>query len=353
MAKAYLSTGFTCALAALLWAAGCGGSSLSSTRQTGAQPNPSRTASPTPVPSATPTPQPTATPTPTPTATPSPTPSATPTPAIPAVDHVFLVMEENHGFSQVIGSAAMPYFNSLAAQHALATQYFANAHPSIGNYFMLTTGNIETNDDAFTGTIADDNMVRALLSSGKTWKIYAQSLPSIGYLGPDVYPYLRHHNPFSFFSDVVNSTVQTANIVPFTQLSADLTAGVVPNLAFLLPNAENDAHDCPTGGSLCPDSDKLVAADNWLKSNLDPLINSPALANSVFIVVFDEANASDLTNGGGHVAEVIAGAHVKSAFKSTSLYQHQSTFRLILDLLSVADHPGLSATAPNMNEFFQ
>src|SRR6185312_262998 len=98
------------------------------------------TASPTPVPSATPTPQPTATPTPTPTATPSPIPSATPTPAIPAVDHVFLVMEENHGFSQVIGSAAMPYFNSLAAQHALATQYFANAHPSIGNYFMLTTG---------------------------------------------------------------------------------------------------------------------------------------------------------------------------------------------------------------------
>src|SRR6185312_6265995 len=49
--------------------------------------------------------------------------------------------------SQVIGSAAMPYFNSLATQHALATQYFANAHPSIGNYFMLTTGNIETNDD--------------------------------------------------------------------------------------------------------------------------------------------------------------------------------------------------------------
>ncbi len=212
-------------------------------------------------------------------------------PPIPAVDHVFLIMEESHDFNQVIGSAAMPYFNSLATQHALATQYFANTHPSIGNYFMLTAGKLESSDDACSGTIADDNIVRALLSSCKTWKIYAQSLPSIGYLGPDVYPYLKHHNPFSFFSDVVNSTVQRANIVPFTQISADLTASSVPNFAFLLPDAENEAHDCPTGGSLCPDNDKLAAADNWLKSNLAPLINNPAVANSVFIVVFDEANA--------------------------------------------------------------
>ena len=35
-----------------------------------------------------------------------------------------------------------------------ATQYFANTHPSIGNYFMLTTGQLVTNDDAFTGTVA-------------------------------------------------------------------------------------------------------------------------------------------------------------------------------------------------------
>lgn len=279
--------------------------------------------------------------------------NSTPAPPPPAIDHVFLVVLENHGFGEVIGNPAMPYLNSLANSNALATAYFANAHPSIPNYFMLTTGNLETNDDAFTGIITDDNIVRALLSSGKSWKIYAQSLPSVGYLGPDVYPYLKHHNPFSFFSDVVNSTVQAANIVPFTQLSADLTAGSLPSFAFLLPDAENDAHDCPTGGSLCPDTDKLAAADNWLNANLDPLINDPALANSVFIVVFDEANASDLTNGGGHVAEVIAGAHVKSAFKSTALYQHQSTFRLILDLLSVTDHPGLSATAPKMSEFFQ
>ena len=41
----------------------------------------------------------------------------------------------------------MPYLNSLASQYDLATQYFANTHPSIGNYFMLTTGQPITFDD--------------------------------------------------------------------------------------------------------------------------------------------------------------------------------------------------------------
>jgi acid phosphatase len=310
-----------------LVAVGCGGGAVSASGSTTA-------ASPTP--------------TPTPAATPLPTPAT-----IPAADHVFLIVLENHAFSQVIGSPFMPYLNSLAAQHSLATNYFADTHPSIGNYFMLTTGNIETNNDAFTGTVSSDSIPRAFAGAGKTWKAYMESLPSVGYTGGDVYPYFKHHNPFAYMTDVLGSTAETANMVPFTQLSADMTAGTLPSFAFIAPNAEDDAHDCPTGGSACLDTDKLAAADNWLKINIDPLIKSPALANSVFIIVFDESLDVDLVNGGGNVAWVTAGSHVKSAFKSTTLYQHQSTLRLVLDLLRVADHPGNSATAPTMGEFFQ
>ena len=290
--------------------------------------------------------------TPTPTPTPSPTPSPTPT-TFPAADHVFLVVLENHAFSQVIGSPFMPYLNSLAAQHSLATNYFANTHPSIGNYFMLTTGNIETNNDAFTGTVSSDSIPRAFAATGKTWKAYMESLPSAGYTGPDVYPYFKHHNPFAYMTDVLGSSAETANLVPFTKLTSDMSAGALPNFAFIAPNAEDDAHDCPTGGSVCLDSDKLTAADNWLKNHIDPLIQSPALANSVFIIVFDESLDVDLVNGGGQVALVMAGSHVKAGFKSTTLFQHQSTLRLVLDLLRVTDHPGNSATAPTMGEFFQ
>jgi hypothetical protein len=312
----------------LLWfAIGCGGGAVSASGSTA-------TATPSPTPS--------------PTVTPSPTPTV-----IPAADHVFLILLENHAFSQVIGSPFMPYLNSLAAQHSLATNYFANTHPSIGNYFMLTTGNIETNNDAFTGTVSSDSIPRAFAASGKTWKAYMESLPSAGYTGGDVYPYFKHHNPFAYMTDVLGSSAETANLVPFTQLTSDMSAGALPNFAFIAPNAEDDAHDCPTGGSVCLDTDKLTAADNWLKNNIDPLIKSPALANSVFIIVFDESLDVDLVNGGGKVAWVMAGSHVKSAFKSTTVYQHQSTLRLVLDLLRVTDHPGNSATAPTMQEFFQ
>jgi acid phosphatase len=287
-----------------------------------------------------------------PTPTPSPTPSPTPT-TIPAADHVFVVLLENHAFSQVIGSPFMPYLNSLASAHSLATNYFANTHPSIGNYFMLTTGNIETNNDAFTGTVSSDNIPRAFAAAGKTWKAYMESLPSVGYAGGDVYPYFKHHDPFVYMTDVLNSSAELARVVPFTQISSDLNVGALPNFAFIAPNAEDDAHDCPTGGSVCLDTDKLAATDNWLKNNIDPLIKSPALANSVFIIVFDESLEVDLVNGGGKVAMVMAGSHVRAGFKSTTFYQHQSTLRLVMDLLRVADHPGNSAAAPTMQEFFQ
>lgn len=300
-----------------------------------------------PVPTPTPIPFPTPTPTP-----PSPTPTPTPT-TIPAASHVFVVLLENHGFNQVIGNSSLPYLNSLANQHALATNYFANTHPSIGNYFMLTTGNIETNDDAFTGTVSSDNIARAFAAAGKTWKAYMESIPSAGYTGGDVYPYFKHHDPFVYLTDVLNSPAETANVVPFTQLASDLNAGAVPDYSFIAPNAEDDAHDCPGGGTTCTDDQKLAAADTWLKNNIDPLINSPALANSVFIIVFDEAVDTDATNGGGHIPMVMVGTHVKPAFKSTTFYQHQSTLRLILDLLRVPDHPGNSAVAPTMGEFFQ
>src|SRR6476659_9339688 len=92
----------------------------------------------------------------------------------PASKHIVMVLEENHSYSSVIGSSSMPYLNSLANKYTLATNYYANTHPSIGNYFMLTTGQIITNNDGYTGTVTTDNLVRHLISDGKTWKSYAE-----------------------------------------------------------------------------------------------------------------------------------------------------------------------------------
>jgi len=267
-------------------------------------------------------------------------------------DHVFVVVLENHGFAQVNGSPAMPYLNSLAAQHALATNYFADTHPSIGNYFMLTTGALESNDDAFTGVVTDNNIVRILSAEGKTWKTYAESIPATAYLGPDSGIYVKHHNPFTYFSDVMNSPSQAANIVPFSQLSADLGAGTLPSFGFIIPNDQDNAHDCPGGAATCPDTDKLTAADNWLKANINPLITSPKFGNSVLIIVWDESVQSDLANIGGQVSMVMVGPQVKTGFKSTTFFDHRATLRVALSLLGATELPNGAAFANSMREFF-
>ena len=261
---------------------------------------------------------------------------------VPSSAHVVVVLEENHSYASVIGNSAMPYLNSLGSQNALATQYFANTHPSIGNYFMLTTGQIITNDDSFTGTVTADNIVRHLLSAGKTWKSYAESLPSVGYTGGDSGAYLKHHNPFSYFSDVVNSSVQKLNLVPFSQFAADLNNNQLPELSFVVPNVNDDAHN-----------GTLQQADSWLQQNIAPLFNNAAFQkDGILIVVFDESFDTDTANGGGHVAAVVAGPLAKKGSQSSTLYQHQNLLRTVLNALGAGSYPGTAASAVAMADMF-
>jgi phosphatidylinositol-3-phosphatase len=276
---------------------------------------------------------------------------------VPAFSHVFIVVEENHSYGSAVGNASMPYFNGLATSYGLATQFYANAHPSLPNYFELTAGDGTSitglAGDAYVGPMTQDNVVRALTAAGKTWKAYAESLPAIGYLGGDSGAYLKQHNPFAYFSDVINDSTQAGNIVPFSQLATDIASGSVPNYAFVIPDANDDAHDCPVGMSSCTDAQKLAAADQWLQSNIDPVIKSSVFQDSLMVIVFDEGDFTDITNFGGHVAAVIVSPKSKTGYQSTTLYQHQSTLRLSLKALGVTDLMGDAASAPDMGEFFR
>ncbi len=181
---------------------------------------------------------------------------------------------ENTSYGEILNNPSAPYLNGLIAQGALVTNYYANTHPSIDNYFTMITGKGEANNnDNFSGVIGDDNVARELTVVGKTWKVYAEGIPAAGYLGSN-YPatatigtgnYLQHHNPFSYLSDVVNDPQQASNIVPMTQFASDLNSGTLPNYAFLVPNSLNDGHDCPA--ATCTTAAPRVAdADAWVKN---------------------------------------------------------------------------------------
>ena len=59
---------------------------------------------------------------------------------VPHYAHVVVVMEENHSYSQIIGSSQAPYINSLARKGALFTNSHAITHPSEPNYMAITAG---------------------------------------------------------------------------------------------------------------------------------------------------------------------------------------------------------------------
>lgn len=269
-------------------------------------------------------------------------------PAVPQSKHVVLVMEENQSYSAVVGDTAVwPNLNVLVGKGALPTNYYADSHPSIGNYFMLTTGQILTADDNSTQVWNVDNIARHMLADGVTFRIYAEGITQ-GYVGGDTGLYVIRHNPFAMLSDVAGNTgVAKATIWPFGQFAVDAAAGKLPEFSYIVPDVNDDAHNGTP-----------QEADRWLESNVvAPLSRTAAFAtggDGVLIVDFDEAETSDTTHGGGHVSPVLWGPIVKVAYTqaSSTVYQHESMLRTMMQLLSLSDPPGAAATAPDMAEFF-
>jgi hypothetical protein len=59
---------------------------------------------------------------------------------VPRLDHVFVIMMENHGYTQVVNNPNLPFTNEMSTLANTATNYFAIAHPSSTNYLELVGG---------------------------------------------------------------------------------------------------------------------------------------------------------------------------------------------------------------------
>jgi len=153
---------------------------------------------------------------------------------------------------------------------------------------------------------------------------------------------VERHNPLSYFSDVRNSSVEKMNLVPFTQFAHDLSNNALPRYSFIVPNVNDDAHN-----------GTLAQADYWLKQNIGPLIASSTFQNGgLLVIVFDESFDSDTAYGGGHVAMVLVSPKAKRGYRCGTLFQHQSTLRLMEQALGVYSYPGAAGSASNMTCFF-
>jgi hypothetical protein len=237
------------------------------------------------------------------------------------VEHVFVIMLENHSAASVIGDVNNPFITSLAHQYASASKYYGVTHPSQPNYVALISGsNWFVNNDDQNNRFSHSNLVDQLEVARKTWAGYMEALPTDNKLvdfwpAPDTKLYASKHNPFVLFENIRSDQVRLAHVKPYTDLAADLAnEKTTPNFALIVPDQCNDMHGGVTTSvpdhpeTPCPygtDNGKgglKEKADTFVKVAVKQIMASKAWQNtkSVIFIIADEGdyNVKQAPNGG-------------------------------------------------------
>ena len=231
--------------------------------------------------------------------------------AVPAPDHVVVVIEENHSFEDVIGSPEMPYVNSLAQQGALFTNAYAMFRPSQPNYLALFSGsNQEVLDNLPHDFVGVPNLGSQLIAAGKSFVGYAEDLPEVGSTIWTWGKYDRRHNPWVDFDNVPPDSNR-----PFSDFPSDYST--LPTVSFVVPNEDHNSHDGP-----------LADADQWLQTNLDGYAQWAKTHNSLLIVTWDEGQV--IPPFSQRIATIFYGANVQQGAFSAGI-THYNILRTIED----------------------
>jgi acid phosphatase len=240
--------------------------------------------------------------------------------SVPTPDHVVIVIEENHGYTQIIGSSQAPYINSLAQQGALLTNSYAITHPSQPNYLALYSGSTQgITSDSCPHTFSTPNLGGELEAAGLPFGGFSEDLPAVGSTVCSSGSYMRKHNPWVNFTDV-----PAADNMPFAGYFPD-DYSTLPTVSFVIPNQRNDMHDGP-----------VQQGDNWLSNNLDAYVQWTYDNNSLLILTFDEDNNLE----GNHIATIFVGPMVNPGQYSETV-NHYNVLRTIEDMYGL-DYAGVS-----------
>jgi phosphoesterase family protein len=233
--------------------------------------------------------------------------------AFPRYNHVFLLIDENHNYNQIIGNPAAPEINALARDYGLATRYTGVADPSEPNYVAMLGGStfgISSDEPYFFPgqTVNQPNLMSQLEQAGLSWKGYFQGMPYPGYRGycfpvkcngiPDSdTQYVAKHNGIVNFANMQTPS-EYAKLTPYAQLGKDLSSGAVPDFSYIVPDECHDMHGAPpwcvdSGKAGSVEDNSLVAAgDAFLGKTVNEITSSPVWGNGndAIVVTFDEGN---------------------------------------------------------------
>ena len=249
------------------------------------------------------------------------------TATLPSYSHIVVVMEENHSYSEIIGSSSAPYINSLATGGASMTQSFAVTHPSEPNYLALFAGSTfglsSDKCPVKEGNVA--NLGSELLAAGDTFKGYSEDLPSVGSTVCTSGAYARKHVPWVNFTNV-----PSADSVPFSSFPASSNYASLPKLSFVIPNLNDDMHD-----------GTVAAGDTWLKNNLSAYATWAKANNSLLVVTWDEDDSTE----SNQIATIFSGASVLTGQYSEKI-NHYNVLSTLEQLNGLAKTGSAATAAP-------
>jgi phospholipase C len=317
---------------------------------------------------------------------------------VPHYDHIFVIIEENRSYSEIIGANSIaPNINRLAEQYGQATRFYAEVHPSEANYIAMLGGDTFGihDDDAYyckprmqdefcpksksvdyvDHTVTAPSLVDQLESRGLTWKAYLESIPEPGSAaarwptfdkpvdGIPAEVYAVKHNGFMTFKRVQDDPHRAAKIVGFDALEKDLASGELPSYAHIVPNQCNEMHGRDQGPSIPADCNKsnpdglIKRGDRVVGELVDKLMHSKAWSapgNTAIVITFDENGkvergdgaqgccgydpASHANFGGGRIPTIIITNHGPRGLKDSTPYNHYSLLRTTESAFGISEH---------------
>jgi phosphatidylinositol-3-phosphatase len=316
---------------------------------------------------------------------------------VPRFAHVFVIIEENKDYDQIVGGASAPIISRLAHEYGDATRMYGEVHPSEANYMALLAGDtFGIHDDdpyyckpgssdancagaAQPGYVDHTVHVRELgdqlAARGLSWKGYYENLPapgSIAYIASDpslsdgtlrTALYASKHSGFVNFAQVQSAPDRAQRLVGFDQLDKDLASGKLPNFALIVPNQCNEMHGL-VGAKVpedCQAQNKAALirrGDAEVAHLVEAIERTPAWNgrdNFAIVITFDEGagKARDgccgmtpdaISNfGGGHIPTIVVTNHGPKGVTDDTPYNHYSLLRTIEDAFGVPEHLGHAA----------
>lgn len=263
--------------------------------------------------------------------------------------HVIWIWDENHSYGEIIGSSEAPYFNQLATECGLATNYHNISHPSLPNYVAATSGLPYAGISQFTSdcnpSAECSTATPSIFGQTHSWKAYEESMPK------NCFPensgeYAVRHNPPPYFTTLKGCKKKD---VPYSKLSRDLSKRKLPAFSFITPNLIDDMHD-----------GTVADGNSWLESNLPAILNSRQYLSgeTVVFITFDEGEngssnecATNELDVGCHVATIVISPSTVPGSESGTLFNHYSLLGSTEQLLGLPLLDEASAANSMLAEF--